>query len=57
LESIPRVLEVDGLQLWFENHFTQTDNGWQLNDYAGEAIEQLLSEAAELENELGKDDF
>lgn len=56
LESIPRP-EVDGLQLWFESHFTQTDNGWQLNDGAGEVIEEFLSEAAEMENELGKDDF
>ncbi|MBL8871124.1 MAG: M56 family metallopeptidase [Planctomycetaceae bacterium] len=56
LESIPRP-EVDGLQLWFESHFTQTDNGWQLNDGAGEVIDQFINEAAELENELGKDDF
>lgn len=56
LESIPRP-EVDGLQLWFESHFTQTDDGWQLNDGASEAIEQFLSEAAEMESELGKDDF
>ena len=56
LESIPRP-DVDGLQLWFESHFTQTDNGWQLNDGAGEVIDQFINEATELESELGKDDF
>lgn len=56
MDSIPRP-EVDGLQRWFENHFTQTDNGWQLNDGAGEVIDQFLNESAELEIELSKDDF
>lgn len=49
--------EVDGLQLWFGEHFTESPDGLALNEGAEGAIDELLQEAAEIEKELKKADF
>jgi hypothetical protein len=49
--------DVDGLQLWFDSHFEETAEGLKLQEWAGNSIEEVLNEAAELEKELSKADF
>lgn len=49
--------EVDGLQLWFGEHFTESPDGLALNEGAEGSIDELLQEAAEIEKELQKADF
>lgn len=49
--------EVDGLQLWFGELFVESPEGLVLQDWAGEAIDEILQEAAEIEKELKKVDF
>ncbi len=57
VESAQERPEVDGLSAWFENHFQETPDGLVLNDWAGEVITGILSEAEEIEKELAKQDF
>lgn len=49
--------DVDGLQLWFDAHFEETAEGLKLFDGAGEDVDAVLKEAAELESQLSKSDF
>jgi beta-lactamase regulating signal transducer with metallopeptidase domain len=49
--------DVDGLQIWFSNHFSESEQGLQLNDGADEVIQQFLDEAKEMDSELSKEDF
>jgi len=49
--------DVDGLQLWFDAHFKETAEGLKLQDWAGDEINGILEEAAELEKQLSKTDF
>jgi len=48
---------VDGLALWFESRFEETSEGLKLYDWATEEIASVVNDAAELERELGKQDF
>ena len=49
--------DVDGLQLWFDAHFEETAEGLKLFDGAGEEVDAVINEAAELEAQLSKSDF
>jgi beta-lactamase regulating signal transducer with metallopeptidase domain len=49
--------EVDGLARWFEQHFEETPEGLKLYEWAVPNIEQVLSDAAELERQAAKQDF
>lgn len=49
--------DVDGLALWFESRFEETPEGLKLYDWASEEIASVVSDAAELEGELSKQDF
>jgi hypothetical protein len=57
VESSARRPDVDGLQLWINAHFEETAEGLKLHDWAGEEINGILTEAAELEEQLSKTDF
>lgn len=57
VEAAQEQPEVDGLKLWFDNHFQETPEGLVLNDWAGEVVTQILTEAEEIEKELAKQDF
>lgn len=57
VESSARRPDVDGLQLWINAHFEETAEGLKLQDWAGEEINGILTEAAELEEQLSKTDF
>lgn len=54
--SLPRP-DADGLQLWFKDHFSESEQGLQLDDWAGEVIQQFVNEAKEMDDELSKEDF
>lgn len=49
--------EVDGLQLWIDQHFEETAEGLVLQEWAGDVIAELLAQAAELEAQLQQVDF
>lgn len=49
--------EVDGLQVWFDQHFEESVDGLVLHDWAGDAINEVLEEAAAIEEELLNTDF
>ena len=57
VERSVRRPDVDGLQLWFDAHFEETAEGLKLFDWAGDEINGILEEAAELEKQLSKTDF
>lgn len=49
--------DVNGLQLWISAHFEETAEGLKLHDWAGDEINSILAEVAELEKQLSKTDF
>ncbi len=49
--------EVDGLQLWFAEHFEETSDGLVLRDWAGDVVVEVIAQAAEVEKEFSKSDF
>jgi len=57
VEGSARRPDVDGLQLWVNAHFEETAEGLKLQDWAGDEINGILDEAAELEEQLSKTDF
>ena len=57
VERSARRPDVDGMQLWFDAHFEEAAEGLKLFDWAGDEINGILEEAAELEEQLSKTDF
>ena len=57
VERSARRPDVDGMQLWFDAHFEEAAEGLKLFDWAGEEINGILEEAADLEEQLSKTDF
>ncbi len=49
--------DADGLQIWFDQHFEETPEGLVLREGAGEALAELLEQAAEIEAQLQEADF
>jgi hypothetical protein len=57
VERSARRPDVDGMQLWFDAHFEEAAEGLKLFDWAGDEINGILEEAADLEEQLSKTDF
>lgn len=49
--------DVDGLQIWFDQHFEETPEGLVLREGSAEVIAELLEQAAEIEAQLQEADF
>jgi len=49
--------DVNGLQLWFDEHFEERSEGLVLREGAELAIDEFLAEVAGMESELAKVDF
>jgi beta-lactamase regulating signal transducer with metallopeptidase domain len=57
VERSARRPDVDGMQLWFDAHFEEAAEGLKLFNWAGDEINGILEEAADLEEQLSKTDF
>jgi hypothetical protein len=57
LQEVAVPEEVDGLQLWIDEHFEETAEGLVLREGAAEAINELLEQAEELRAQLEQTDF
>jgi len=49
--------DVDGLELWINDHFQETPDGLTLNEWAEPVIAEIITEAAEITKELANSDF
>ncbi|MGI9516838.1 MAG: M56 family metallopeptidase [Pirellulaceae bacterium] len=49
--------QFDGLGMWIDRHFTETDNGFVPLDDARVELEEFLEQVASIQAELDKDDF
>ena len=47
----------NGLSLWIEEHFDESDNGLVLKEGAEEMVQDFLGRVREVSEELKKDDF
>ena len=47
----------DGVDRWIDEHFERTPAGFELREGASEAIQDILSDVAEVRAELAQDDF
>ena len=49
--------QFDGLGMWIDQHFSQSGDGWVLNEESRPEITQLMEQVRSIEVELKKDDF